>query len=956
MPSHDITSVSVNCTDQPFTLGGTVSGLSAAGLVLASGSTTLSIPANASNFTLPSPVSYGSAYSVTVRSSPAGLMCSVTSGSGTMPAMNVTTVVVTCADHSYPVGGSVTGLNATGLVLANGSDLLSVATGATIFTMPTAVAYSSSYSVTIHTQPTGLTCTVANGTGTMGAGPVTNISVTCAENSYTIGGTLSGLGSATGLMLANGPDTLAVNANATTFTMPTGIASGASYHLVVATQPTGETCTVAGGSGTVGSANVLNIVVTCSDQAYSLGGTIQGLNGTGLVLANGSDSLNVSAGATSFTMPAAIAYTSSYSVTVQTQPTGSICAVSAGSGVMPAHNVATVAVTCTDQPFTLGGTVSGLGANTGLVLENAGQTYAVPASATSFVLPTPVNFGSPYAVSVQSSPAGLTCTSSNSTGTMPAGNVTNIAVTCANQAYTIGGSVSGLSTAGLVLANGSDTLSVAANASSFTMPTPVAYTSPYSVVVQTQPAATICTVVGGSGTMGSANVTSIAINCAPSVFTIGGSIGGLGSASGLTLANGSDTLAVLANATTFTMPTGVATGSPYDVTVQAHPILDACSVANGTGTVAGADVTNVAVACTAGTESVLYSFGVNGNDAAVPYYSHLLLASDGNFYGLSYDGGTSHSGTVFRITPAGAETVLWSFGLGSDGQRPYGSLVQGNDGNFYGTTYSGGANGGGTVFKITPTGNETVLYSFGSGTDGANPRGSLVLGSDGNFYGMTYAGGANGGGTVFNITPNGTETVLWSFGSNSDGYFPYGSLVQGTDGNFYGMTYAGGANGGGTVFKITPSGTETVLWSFGGGNDGYVPYGSLVQGTDGNFYGTTQQGGATGAGIVFNITPSGTETILWSFGGGSDGGSPTGSLLLGSDGNFYGMTQSGGASGAGTIFQITPSGTETLLWSFGSGSDGSQPYGDLTLGPDGTLYGETSSGGTNGKGAVIEFN
>jgi uncharacterized repeat protein (TIGR03803 family) len=460
--------------------------------------------------------------------------------------------------------------------------------------------------------------------------------------------------------------------------------------------------------------------------------------------------------------------------------------------------------------------------------------------------------------------------------------------------------------------------------------------------------------------MGTNAVTNIAVTCRPDTHTIGGTISGLGSANGLVLANGSDALDVLASAATFTMPTGVANGSTYNVTVRAHPPLESCSVtSHGTGTVAGADITNVAVTCTAGTESVLYSFSATGGDPNYPYYSSLLLASDGNFYGLSYEGGANNHGAMFKITPAGAETVVWSFGGGiTDGSFPEGSLMQGSDGNFYGMTTRGGANGEGTVFKITPAGAETVLWSFGSGTDGTYPYGSLVQGSDGNLYGVTTEGGAHvNAGTVFKITRAGAETVLWSFGSGTDGNAPYGSsLVQGSDGNFYGMTSVGGVNSDGTVFKITPAGTETVLWSFGSGTDGTDPYGGLIQGSDGNFYGMTYHGGTNGKGTAFKITPAGVESVLWSFGsGGTDGTYPYGDLVQGKDGNFYGMTYQGGANGEGTIVQITPNSTETVVWSFGAGSDASYPCGNVTFGSDGTLYGLIYYGGTNNRGAVIEF-
>jgi uncharacterized repeat protein (TIGR03803 family) len=255
---------------------------------------------------------------------------------------------------------------------------------------------------------------------------------------------------------------------------------------------------------------------------------------------------------------------------------------------------------------------------------------------------------------------------------------------------------------------------------------------------------------------------------------------------------------------------------------------------------------------------------------------------------------------VFKITSAGVETVLYSFGGGTDGAVPSAGLLQATDGNFYGTTTSGGA-GFGTVFKITPAGAETVLYSFGGGTDGAAPQAGLIQSTDGNFYGSTLSGGANNVGTVFKITLAGTETVLYSFGSGgNDGQSPYGVLVQGTDGNFYGTTITGGTAGAGTVFKVTPAGVETVLWSFGYvAGDGSNPYAGLIRGVDGDFYGTASTGGANNDGTIFKITLAGVETVLYSFTGGSDGKFPYGGLIQGTDGNFYGTTEFGGPNGGG---------------------------------------------------------
>ena len=741
---------------------------------------------------------------------------------------------------------------------------------------------------------------------------------------------------------------MTVAAGATTQGLAVSLLAGSRYSVWVQTHPVGETCSVANGAGTIQSANVANVVVTCSDRAYSLGGSINGLTSAGLVLANGADTLAVSPGATTFTMPAPVAYSSSYAVTVRTQPAGLACAVGNGAGAMSASAFTAIVVTCTDQPFSLGGTITGLGNQAGLTLGNGGDTLVVPAGSLSFTMPAPVSFGSAYSVAVLTSPAGLTCTANNASATMPPGNVTSVAIVCADQAYSVGGTITGLSSGGLVLANGGDTLALASGASSFTMPTAVAFTSPYDLAVQVQPTGLTCSVSNGTGLMGSAAITNIAVTCAANTYTVGGSISGL-TASGLVLLdNGADALAVSANATHFTMNSGVAYGSNYAITVKSMPTGLVCSVSTGSGVMGAGDVAGVAINCESNF-SLLHAFAGLSGDGSGPYHT-LIQGSDGDFYGTTLAGGVSNAGTIFKIAPGGTEALVYSFAA-----TPYAGLVQGSDGNIYGTTASGGSSGRGTVFKIAPGGTETVVYSFPAGS--SDPYTGLVQGSDGNFYGTTGAGGASDDGTVFKITPGGSATVLHAFPKvGSDGQTPYAGLIQGSDGNFYGTTYFGGSHGFGTVFKVTPGGVETVLYSFAGGSDGANPYADVIQGSDGNFYGTTYNGGAGGLGTVFKLTPSGTETVLYSFAGGSDGANPEAGLTQAGDGNFYGATYLGGSAGAGTIFMITPSGTETIMHTFAAGSsDGANPSANLVLGSDGNLYGSTYAGGTGGVGTFFKI-
>ena len=307
-----------------------------------------------------------------------------------------------------------------------------------------------------------------------------------------------------------------------------------------------------------------------------------------------------------------------------------------------------------------------------------------------------------------------------------------------------------------------------------------------------------------------------------------------------------------------------------------------------------------------GIETNLHTFG----DANVNFANGLVQGSDGNFYGTTYQGGTNGVGSVFRISPAGVYTNFHSFGSSpTDGRQPFAALVQGSDSNFYGTTYYGGTNGVGTVFRLTLAGNYTILYSFvGFPNDGAQPEAALIQASDGNFYGTTIAGGTNGLGTVFRFSPGGGETNLYTFGgSPTDGNEPNAGLVQGTDGNLYGTTYGGGSNNVGTAFRISLGGNYTSLYSFGSSpGDGNFIGAGLLQGSDGNFYGTTILGGANHQGTVFRISPAGNYTNLYSFSASaSDGHQPYAALVQGIDGNFYGTTTIGGTNNVGTVFRLT---------------------------------------------------
>lgn len=336
---------------------------------------------------------------------------------------------------------------------------------------------------------------------------------------------------------------------------------------------------------------------------------------------------------------------------------------------------------------------------------------------------------------------------------------------------------------------------------------------------------------------------------------------------------------------------------------------------------------------------VLHNF--DGSDGGAPAGT-LIQDAHGNLYGTNsqFGGNAYGSGVVFKVTPKGLPSVLYSFLGGNDGGNPVAGLVSDAKGNLYGTTQAGGANSVGVVFKLTPSGREIVLHSFSGSPDGANPYGALVTDANGNLYGTTLNGGVNNDGTVFKITPRGRESVLYSFGGAAgDGINPYAGLVMDANGIFYGTTKIGGANNEGIVFRVTLRGKETVLYSFAGIH-GEQPVAALITDASGNLYGTTLYGGRDDSGVVFKLTPQGRETVLHSFSGG-DGVNPEGSLAIDADGNLYGTTFLGGADMYGTVFKVTPAGKETVLHSFTGGADGEFPRAGLTIDASGNLYGTT---------------
>jgi uncharacterized repeat protein (TIGR03803 family) len=401
-----------------------------------------------------------------------------------------------------------------------------------------------------------------------------------------------------------------------------------------------------------------------------------------------------------------------------------------------------------------------------------------------------------------------------------------------------------------------------------------------------------------------------------------------------------------------TAPTTSSTKYTGAITVGSTETIEAVAVASGytDSSVASATYTITPTVST-GTLTTLYSFdGLHGAAPTAP----LIQGSDGNFYGTLENGPQNLSGFVFKMSPAGQ-----LLGTISAVAKPTAPVVQASDGNFYGTTspvlLANNDEAYATVFQLTPGDELNTLYTFTT-TPMEGPitaSAGLVQGSDGALYGTTQYGGANGMGSVYKITTAGVFTTLYSFGTTTgDGGGPLAGLTLGTDGNFYGSTED-------TIFKVTANGTLTTLCSLDARNVSV-----LVQGTDGNFYGTTQLGGANDEGIIFQVTPSGTITQLYSFAGLSSSNAGTNTvagLIQASDGNFYGTTQYGGANGEGSVYRITPTGTFMTLYSFAAVSitdvneGGAQPTAGLLQGSDGNLYGTTFVGGPSGAGTVFKL-
>ncbi|HEY3826392.1 MAG TPA: hypothetical protein VGL82_17630 [Bryobacteraceae bacterium] len=556
----------------------------------------------------------------------------------------------------FTIGGSVSGLNGTLVLQNNGGDDLTISASGN-FTFASTVAQGAGYDVTVKTGPSGQTCTIANASGTANA-KVTNVAVMCSSssNTFTISGMITGL-TASGLVLQdNGADNLTVASGAPSFTFVTPVAAGATYSVTVLTQPTGETCSVtANGTGPV-NANVTNVAVTCSASAFTIGGTITGLTGTGLVLQdNGGDNLTVASGAPSFTFATPVIAGATYNVTVLTQPSGQTCSVTAnGSGTANAI-VTNVAVTCTDT-LTLSAQVTGLAGT--LVLQDDVGNPLTFTSDTTLTFANTYASGSTYAVTILTPPAGQICTlGSTATGIITA-DVT-VPVTCTSAAVlTLSASVTGLSGT-LVLQDDAGQLLTFTTNTTQTFLNAYVSGATYAVTILTQPTGQTCTLgINATGTI-TVN-TTVPVTCTTALFNINVSVTGLTGTGLVFQDNLTDNLPVPTSGT-FTFATQIANGAGYAVTILTQPSGQTCTRGpNASGIVNGADVT-VAVTCGATTtyQITVAVTGLTGTLIVQDDQSeNLTFTTDSSqMFPHLYPGGSSYSVTV-TSQPTGQDCQL----------------------------------------------------------------------------------------------------------------------------------------------------------------------------------------------------------------------------------------------------------------------------------------------------------
>ena len=663
---NNINNVSVTCTTNTATLGGTLSGLAQSQSVQLQDGLGHFLTLNRNGtFTFSAPIDQGSSYNVTVTAQPATQTCRVANGQGTMGRTNVTNVTVTCSTNSNTLGGTVSGLAASeNVTLQDGlGQILRVNANGT-FTFPTPIDQGQTYNVGIFSQPNSQTCVVTNRQGTMGNTPVTNVLVTCTTNRYSLGGSLSGLDTGNSKTVTLRDQTsgqvLTLNSNGN-FTFPTTIEQGQTYNVSVLTSPNNQRCdVVSGGTGTMGGANVTNIRVTCTTFTYTLGGTITGLNPARTITltetVSGQQLIRNSNGSFTFTTP--IGQEQNYNVAILTPPTDQNCRVENGQGTMGTANVTNVRVICLTKN-TLGGTLIGLApARTITLIDNVSGQQLTRNNNGTFTFPTPIEQEQNYDVVISIPPTDQNCSVENGQGTMGTTNVTNIRVICLTR-NTLGGTLSGLISGRAVTLRDavSGQLLMLFTNGTFVFPAPIEQGQPYNVGILFQPTNQQCRVENGVGIMGSTNVTTIRVICV-NTYSLGGTLVGLDPPQTVTLQEQiSGQLLDLDSNGNFIFPDRIPQGQSYSVIVFTQPDnITTCNVMSGTGVMGGGNVGNITVTCALNT----YTLGgtltglnpgltVTINDGGT---QNLTLNSNGSFeFPTQLQEGTPYNVTVVPPQP-----------------------------------------------------------------------------------------------------------------------------------------------------------------------------------------------------------------------------------------------------------------------------------------------------------------
>ncbi len=843
------------------------------------------------------------------------------------------------APASLTLGGSVAHLvTGSSVALENiGGGTVTVSANGS-FTFPKPLAAGTPYDVTVSMQPADATCTVKGGSGTIATANVTNIIVSCAPDAYSIGGTVAGLLAGRNLVLQNngGDDTTVTAGSGFLFSTP--VVSGANYAVTIRTQPPGQNCAVTNGSGTVAVADVTSVTISCSDDTYNVGVRVSGLIANGLVLLdNGGDNLAISSnGMFNFNTP--IASGSAYAATISSQPAGETCAISNGGGTIVSSNISNVTVACVPNTYQVSGTVSGLLGGASLVLQDSGGNSTTVSANGGFNFSTAVASGANYAVTVSTQPMAQNCAVSNGSGIVAAGNVSNVGVACSNNTFNVTATVSGLNTGTLVLQdNGADNLSILGDGS-YDFNTPLASNANYNITILTQPAGGNCAVVNGSGTIGSSNVTNVAVACVQTAFQIGGTVSGLGAGTITLQDNGADNLSLSANGG-FEFAAPIASDATYAVTILTQPAGQQCTVTNGTGVVGTSNITNIDVSC----PNVWTWIGGSNAGGAAGVYGTLGVAAPSNVPG-------ARTGAGSWTDPAGN---LWLFG--GEGYDSAGALGYLND-----------------LWKFNPAAGAWTWIAGSNTRNAAAVYGTLGIAAAGNVPGARQPAASwsdsSGNLWLFGGTAGGTGNSavdfndLWEFNPTAGTWtWVSGSNAAGAGGTYGTLGTAAATNvPGARATANFWSDSSGSFWLFGGG--GYATAGSSGCLDDvWTFNPTTDQWTWDGGSETINATAVyGTQGSAAS--GNSPGGRCNAASWIDSSGNLwlFGGYAAYSASSDGLLNDLWEFEAATSAWAWVSGSstfNGTGVYGTQGVAAAGNTPGarESAAAWTDSSGNLWLF-